>query len=111
LEIPIPDLREDHHGEGQELGIDAKALDLAFRRSGKSTEPEAEVLDLLRGGFLPPDPIPLETECGEGRGLEAQDFRHLVVNRFGALMIPDSPSAVAIEDLRRGPEAQAKRTA
>lgn len=61
------------------LRIDAEALNVTFRRRCESAEPQAEVLDLLRRRFLAPHTVALQAQCGEGRGLEAQDFAHLIV--------------------------------
>jgi len=83
VKVPIPDLREDHHGKGQELRIDAEALHLALGWGHERPEPQPEMLHLLGSGLLAPDPVPLHAEGGKGRRLEAKEFGHLVVQAFG----------------------------
>src|SRR3989338_709180 len=69
-QIPVPDLREDHHRKGQQLRVNATALNLALGRGREGTKPQPEMLNLLRGGLCSPDPIPLQSEGREGGGLE-----------------------------------------
>lgn len=59
------------------LERDAISSDGPLRRGGQRAQHQAEVLDLLGGGLLAPDAVPLKAGGGQRRGLEADQPRHL----------------------------------
>src|SRR5690606_900679 len=76
LHVPVPDRGEDEQAEGQMLRRNTVAAYRPARMGGQCAEHQAEMLGLLRCRLLAPDTVPLQTEGGERRGLEADQFRH-----------------------------------